>query len=667
MPKKKRSRLVACDTETTGIDPWHGTKPFLVTIATGQDDEVQYWEWEVNPETREPKVLEKDVNELQKIIDDCTNDIFHNPKFDVRMLSNIGITVPWEKVYDTLLATHILNSAVPHDLTYSALLYLGLDLKPLDEAIKDATIAARREAKKLGWRIAHKDLPEMPSAREVVWKNDLWVTRQIAEHQNLPKDHAWHHVVHDYALSDPVVTFALFDKLEKLIKDKGLWDLYLQRLKLLPIIYQMEDTGVTYSVERLNNLVSTYKEESEKAGRVCTNIAKGFDYELELPKSGNNKSLIEFAFNVLKLPPVSVSKKTGNPSLDKNALSTYQSTLSPRSKQARFIENLAAKRKRDTALNYMMSYERFSMVKEDGWKILHPSINLTGTKTLRNSSKNPNEQNISKQEGFNLRHAFGPAPGREWWSLDYNNLELRIPAYECQEPAMLELFENPSDPPYYGSYHLLIFSLLYPDLFGKHGHKVKDIYKSTLYQYTKNGNFAELYGAVDTGDGNSTADRAFHYPGAQAIVAEKLSKKAELNQYWINFANSYGYVTTMPDKTVDPDHGYPIHCPKTFGRGISPTIPLNYHVQGTACWVKLQAMIKCQEYLDTLNKKGKGQYYIVMEIHDEMVFDFPAKPNKGNLPKINRIKRLMESCGDDINIPLTTGIDYHPNNWGEAL
>ena len=52
------------------------------------------------------------------------------------------------------------------------------------------------------------------------------------------------------------------------------------------------------------------------------------------------------------------------------------------------------------------------------WRKLHTSLNMCGTDTLRWSSNNPNSQNISKKEGFNLRYAFGPAPGREWWSLD---------------------------------------------------------------------------------------------------------------------------------------------------------------------------------------------------------------------------------------------------------
>lgn len=666
MSKKEGSYVVALDTETTGLDPWHGSKPFMVNIALESGD-VLAWEWKVDPDTRQVRVIDRDREEIQEVLDDCSIIVMQNSKFDTRMLSTIGIQIDWNKVHDTLIAAHIINSSEPHGLTYLALRYLQEDIQPLEDAIKEACVAARREAKKLDWRIAQQDLPDMPSAKGTVWKNDLWIPKQLADTLDYPQEHPWRTVVQEYAYMDPVITLALYNQFSKLIQERNLEALYLQRLKLVPIAYRMEENGVTYNTERIQELIRDYQEGAKRSNRVCREIARTYDYDLEISDKGsNNKSLNEFCFEVLKLPVVAKTKK-GAPSLSKTAVEKYQTTLSPRSKPRRFVENLSSMRKRGTAISYMKSYDKFSLEVQVGWRILHPSINLTGTKTLRNSSKNPNEQNISKQEGFNLRKGFGPRPGREWWSLDYNNLELRIPAYECEEPAMLELFEKPQDPPFYGSYHLLIFSLLYPDLFKKHGAKVKDLYKSTLYQYTKNGNFAELYGAVDTGDGNSTADKAFHYPGAQKIVAKKLKKKAALNKHWVDFANKHGYVTTLPDKTVDPNQGYPIYCVRSPWGGISPTIPLNYHVQGTACWIKLQAMIKVQSYLDRINQTSKEKYLMIMEVHDELVFDFPYKPNKRNLPKINKIRRLMESCGDDVGIPLTSGVDYHPNHWGESL
>jgi hypothetical protein len=118
----------------------------------------------------------------------------------------------------------------------------------------------------------------------------------------------------------------------------------------------------------------------------------------------------------------------------------------------------------------MAGYERFrrpysppgSDVVVDGWWVLHPSSTLRGPTPSAGPSSQPNEQNISKREGFNLRRCFGPAPGREWWSLDAKNIELRIPAYESGEEAFIALFERENDPPYFGSNHLLIAHFLHP-------------------------------------------------------------------------------------------------------------------------------------------------------------------------------------------------------------
>lgn len=299
------------------------------------------------------------------------------------------------------------------------------------------------------------------------------------------------------------------------------------------------------------------------------------------------------------------------------------------------------------------------------WYTLYPSLNPTGTGTLRFSSQCPNEQNISKktdENGRNLRYCFGPMPGREWWSLDAKNIELRIPAYEAGEDAMIELFERPDDPPYYGSNHLFFFDILHPEKFAQHGAKVKKVYADTWYQWTKNGDFAVQYGAVAE---SGTADRAYHMVGAQAKIEGRLTNIKRLSRQMIDHANQYGYVNTMPDRTVNPDRGYPLLCTRNRWGGVLETVPLSYHVQGTAMWVMCRMMVKVSEFLAELSRKRKQRYSIIIQVHDEIVLDFPRKNDKGNLPIVMEVKRLMDSVGYDLipSVPLPVGIEYHTDNW----
>lgn len=264
---------------------------------------------------------------------------------------------------------------------------------------------------------------------------------------------------------------------------------------------------------------------------------------------------------------------------------------------------------------------------------------------------------------------------------------------------MIDLFERPDDPPYYGSVHMLNFDTLHPEVLLLDGlekfKKVKDDYDDTWYQWTKNGDFAVQYGAMAA---SGTADRAFHVQGGQAKIEQRLGRINELNQRMIAHATEHGYVETMPDKTVDPKHGYPLLCTRTKWGGIMPTVPLSYHVQGTAMWWMMKAQIRCQEQIDewntvitnnfqrqyeaaghsvyemqrmTMDHLLQHGFRMTMQVHDEIVFDFPKgtgkEPWKTNLDKIRRLQTLMSKSGDDIGVPTPTSCKYHADNWSKGL
>ena len=74
--------LISLDTECTGLDMWHGCKPFFVSTCDEQGV-LRYWEWDVDPYTREPIVPKGDLAELRALLAQHTV-VLHNAKFDIR-------------------------------------------------------------------------------------------------------------------------------------------------------------------------------------------------------------------------------------------------------------------------------------------------------------------------------------------------------------------------------------------------------------------------------------------------------------------------------------------------------------------------------------------------------------------------------------------------------
>lgn len=682
--------VIALDTECQGLDFRHGARPFYVNIAH-EDGSVEFWEWDVDPFTRAVSVPKSDLVEIEDRLRAADTVVFHNAKFDLAALTTVIPSLPdwwdWEKTHDTLYLAHLLGSNLPKDLTALAVRYLGIDIEPyevaLDHAVAEARRLCRRKdwiAKRGEWRIAKQGLPEMPSAKKKCAKFDLWLPRAVAKAEKYETSHSWWTVLQEYANPDPTVTLALFGEMSRIVRERKLERIADQSRKLIPCVYDLERHGVTANRKRIRELIKRYRLESEQLGERCVEIARGYDYDLTLPKSGNNKSLTEFCFGRrvvedgmlieesqwLALPVVKTTEN-GAPSLDKEAMDLYAMTLD--GDRLEFVESLGGKRSRDTGVSYLEGYGRFSIPLKGDTIRLHPSYNATGTDTLRLSSQNPNGQNVSAKEGFNLRFGFGPAPGREWWVLDAKNIERRLAAYDCDETAVIELFERPDEPPYFGSEHLLVASILFPKEFGENpndGNAFKKNHKAK-YKRVKGFNFAVQYGAVDKADGTGTADRTIGIPGAHAKLKSRFVNQERMNRRLIDFANRHGYVETIPDKTVDPSRGYPILCARTeYGR-VLETVPFNYRYQSSAMWWMRKAQVRCREYL----RSECPRAFMAMQVHDELVFDFPAgkglRPWMTNAPHIREIRKLMEQGGADFGIPTPVNVEYCADHWDNSV
>lgn len=690
--------MIGLDTEGTGVEVHHGALPFFVTSCDEEGDQ-SFWEWDVDPLTRRPIIPKADKKEVREFILDADELVLQNAKFDVHYLSAAEVIDwrewPWEKTQDTLVAGHVLHSGARHDLTSMTLDWLGVDVQLFEDRLKKACQDARKLAKQRfpKWRIAKEGDPMLPALKsrskkkkdgsaveekqeDKPWKNDTWLPRQLAIKLGYPKSHSWHTVTRDYGNSDSASTVELFKAQRTELKRLGLWEIYLRQMKLPAILVKMEQQAVTMSGERLKELKTRYLKTAQECEKKCKEISKGII--TKMPENGSSNELKRTIFEHLKLPSTRKTK-TGQPSTDQHQIDEWVAFLEPKSEGWQFASNLKTYRKRKTAVGYLESYQKFWLPLSGfpGWWILHPSLNQTGTATLRFSSSNPNIQQVSKQEmvdfgeeSRSIRYVFGPGPGREWWKADAQNLELRILAFDSGEKDLIYVFEHPNDAPYFGSYHLVVFDLLHPKLFKEHGAKCKKLFESTWYHWTKGGNFSIAYGAQQ-----ETADRAFHVKGAFNLIAKRFPKMAENAQKQIALANRLGYVETIADKRLGLNRGYPIMCSRGSWGKVSPTVPLNYRTQSTAMWWTREAMIACDGRLEAWNRRERINDMMLgcrmpMQVHDELVFDFPAgkgsEPWKTNLAKVQVLRGLMEQGGKAIGVPTPVSVEYCPNNWAEG-
>jgi DNA polymerase I-like protein with 3'-5' exonuclease and polymerase domains len=702
--KRQLFRQLALDTETTGVDLWHGCKPFFVSTCD-EEGELTFWQWDVNPKTREvgywanpqglptnPYALmscnkwingppKADKAELKKLIAEH-HFILHNTKFDVRALEMLGLPrINLGTCQDTLIASHVLCSNESHGLKELGLQYLNIRDDDQQD-LRDATNEARLIGRKLGWAIAQDGgHPHFPATRKAPkagwWVFDTWLPRAVARFYNYPEDHPWWTVLETYALRDAERTYGLWWLQLEALEQQGLLPLYEERRRLLEAIYEMEHMGVTASRQRLSSMDKKLAKEAATLESRCFEIAREAPAPGAKPKKGfahrpvakidnlaSWKQLEGLLYGTWKIRP---GKRTATGySTDAKTLESLlirpelQGTL-----QHEFIWKLLAFRGREKSRDYLEEYILRGMPNGTGWLLLHPSFNPTGTDTTRFSSSQPNAQNIGKGGKRDddpipsLREIFGPMPGREWFSIDYSNIEMRIFSYKAEDQKLIETFETGY------AVHLVFAEILFPTEFAacrkeasgdthKAGDLFKKKYKTTFYQWTKNGNFALLYGA-----GRDKADSTYHRPGGYDAIRKNLPRVDYFLAKKDAEAKAYGYITC--------EGGYRLWVPPT-----EPHVAVNYYVQGTAGWCMVLAINRVHTYLKTLNerirrggpKAGEPTYRMIMTIHDELDFDFPK--HQRNKQVIEEIGRIMASSGDAIGIPTPVEISRHSQNWSKA-
>ena len=237
----------------------------------------------------------------------------------------------------------------------------------------------------------------------------------------------------DYAAEDADVTFRLYKKFNKSLKDEKMINIYETFEKpMIKILADMEIEGIKIDNDFLKTLSSKFGKKIEKIQREVYKISKK-EFNIASPKQ-----LGEILYNDLKISDLKKTKK--------GSFATSASVL----------EDLAFKGHKFPQL--VLDWRQISKLKNTysdtlpehinpKTKRIHTSFLLAATTTGRLASSDPNLQNIpiKSEDGKDIRKAFIAEKGLSLISADYNQIEMRILADLADVKELKKAFRNNED------------------------------------------------------------------------------------------------------------------------------------------------------------------------------------------------------------------------------
>ncbi len=571
--------FLSMDTETTGTDPISAK---LVGLSFSVEENQAFYV----PVPQDPEEARKVVDGFKPVYEDeRILKIGQNIKYDLMVLQNYGVALKGE-IFDTMIAHYLLQPEMRHGMDYLAEAYLNYQTIHIEELIGP-------KGKSQG---SMADLP--PSQ------------------------------VYEYACEDADVTLKLKNVFEPKLKEKGCYDLFREiEMPLMPVLAWMERNGVRIDTEALRETSALYTEEMKRLEREIHALA-GEPFNIASPRQVG-----EVLFEKLKISEKPKKTKTGQYVTSEEVLETLRARHPVVGK---ILEHRGLKKLLGT---YIDALPRL-VNPETGH--IHTSFNQTITSTGRLSSSNPNLQNIPvrNEEGKEIRKAFVPEPGCEFFSADYSQIELRIMAHLSGDPHMIEAFRQGHD---------------------IHAATAAKIYKKPLEEVTreerrkaKTANFGIMYGitafglAVRLNVGRAEAKELIDgYFSTYPKVREYMRKSIEA-------AREKGYAETIYHRRCYlPD----INSRNAVVRGYAERNAINAPIQGSAADIIKIAMIAIYRRFRQERIRSK----MILQVHDEL--NFSVYPEEKERVRRIVIEEMERAC--DLQVPVEADYGWG-RNWLEA-
>lgn len=434
--------------------------------------------------------------------------------------------------------------------------------------------------------------------------------------------------IKDYAAEDADITLQLKHKLHPLLKEKEVEKVFYEiENPLVKVLTDMEFEGIKID----ENFLIEYSKELEREARIAEEDVyskAGMKFNLASPKQ-----LGDVLFEVLKIDPKAKKTKTGQ-------YATGEDVLLKLAHNNPIVESILAFRELTKLKSTYVDSLPLMINKKTGR--VHTSYAQAVAVTGRLSSNNPNLQNIPvrTERGKEIRKAFIPRDKNHiLLSADYSQIELRIVAAISGDPNMCDAFRHGKD------IHTATAAKVY-------NVSEADVSKEMRYK-AKSVNFGIIYGQGAFGLADNLG---ISRSEAKEIIDNYKKEFSGINKYMddtINFAREHGYVQTlMGRKRWLRD----INSSNFTVRGFAERNAINSPIQGTAADMIKMAMIKIHAAM----KKEKLQSKMLLQVHDELVFDALHEEIDTLKPLILENMRAALPLPHDVPVEAEVGVG---ENW----
>ncbi len=426
----------------------------------------------------------------------------------------------------------------------------------------------------------------------------------------------------EYAAEDADVTWRLYKHLKPRLATEHSSMVY-ERVDrpLIPVVAGMERHGIKVDREALARLSGEF---AETIAGLEKEIHKAAGQEFTI---GSPKQLGEILFDKLGYKG-GRKGKSGQYSTDQNMLEKLAD-------QGAAVATKVLEWRQLAKLKSTYTDALQAAINPDTQRV-HTSYMLAGAQTGRLSSTDPNLQNIPIRTaiGRQIRQAFVADKGNVLMAADYSQIELRLAAHMADVPELKAAFAAGED----------IHNRTANELFG-------EVTRETRAQ-AKTINFAILYGISRWGL-------------AGRLEVEPDEAQAMIDRYFERFPGIQRYMHATLESVREKGYSETLFGRKTWFPRISSKNPnerqgseraaINAPIQGTSADIIKRAMVRMNP---ALAEAGLGNVRMLLQVHDELVFEVPEGDVEAAKPVIERVMANAAQPAVKLDVPLGIEIGY---------